>query len=97
MDGVHRTLPNHRHVAEETKGVDKLAVLANIMERHKLKVRWGSTTYTLPYHITSLLVTLFLRCHPNLLCPLSPLPCFLFPNCFLFILFYTLPFSPTAH
>ena len=38
VDGVHRTLPNHRHVAEETKGVDKLAVLANIMERHKLKV-----------------------------------------------------------
>ena len=38
VDGVHRTLPNHRHVAEETKGVDKLVVLANVMERHKLKV-----------------------------------------------------------
>lgn len=33
----YRTLPNVRHLAEDTKGVDKLIVLNNIIARHTLK------------------------------------------------------------
>jgi superfamily II DNA/RNA helicase len=37
VDGVHRTLPNVRHIAEETRGQDKLVVLNSILSRNSMK------------------------------------------------------------
>jgi superfamily II DNA/RNA helicase len=37
VDGVHRILPNVKHIFEDVQGVDKMDVLRNVLTRHKLK------------------------------------------------------------
>ena len=35
VDGVHRSLPNVKHMMEDVKGIDKLIVLKDVLTRHR--------------------------------------------------------------
>jgi hypothetical protein len=72
----YRTLPNVRHLAEDTKGVDKLIVLNNIIARHTLK-KYRTLVFcnTVKSCRCALLLLLSCRALPCLALPYLALPC----------------------